>query len=307
MVDLQTAYAAYYPYLHSVAYHMLGSVSEAEDIVQELFLDVHDHLDSIEHVKTYLARATTNRCLNVLQSARVRREVYPGVWLPEPASEGDWQQPHQVVEQRESLSYAFMVMLEQLEPMERAIIVLREGYDYPYSEIAVLLDKSEANCRKIYSRGKKKLDPNRVRPATDQAHMAACVELFVKAFQSGDSSTLIRLLTDTSILISDGGGKVNTAINPLYGRERVVAFLLGVSAKRYAHLTYAMAVHNGQPGVVFYENGNPAALLMLEMESEDHVFRGLYFVVNPDKVQSCTADGRISEELARSMNRRLNG
>ncbi|MWC30777.1 RNA polymerase sigma factor SigJ [Paenibacillus sp. MMS18-CY102] len=285
MVDLQTAYSAYYPYLHSVAYHMLGSVSEAEDVVQDLFLDVHDTLDTIEHVKMYLTRATTNRCLNVLQSARKRREVYPGVWLPEPVSDVGWQQPHQIAEQRESLSYAFMLLLEQLKPMERAIIVLREGYDYPYTEIAQLLDKSEANCRKIYSLAKKKLDPNRVRPTIEQGQMAALVEQFVNAFQSGDSPTLIRLLTDTSVLISDGGGKVNTAINPLYGRDRVVAFLMGISAKRYAHLTYQMAVHNGQPGVVFYENGTPASLMMLEMDAQGREFRGLYFVVNPDKVR----------------------
>ncbi|MBW7475899.1 RNA polymerase sigma factor SigJ [Paenibacillus oenotherae] len=297
MADFNTVYSSYYPYLHSVAYHMLGSVSDAEDVVQELFLDVHENLDTIEHVKTYLTRATTNRCLNVLQSARKKREVYPGVWLPEPTSDKDWQQPHQMAEQRESLSYAFMILLEQLEPVERAIIVLREGYDYPYSEIAQLVDKSEANCRKIYSRAKKKLDPNRSRSLTGQAHMTSLVEQFVRAFQSGDSSALIRLLTDTSILVSDGGGKVNTAINPLYGRDRVVAFLMGVSAKRYAHLAYQMAVLNGQPGVVFYEKGTPAALLMLEMEPQNTVFRGLYFVVNPDKVRSCTAEGRFRDEL----------
>ncbi|MEW9702720.1 RNA polymerase sigma factor SigJ [Paenibacillus sp. SI8] len=282
-IDFQTVYSTYYSYLNSVAYHMLGSVSDAEDVVQELFLDVHDKLDTIEHVKTYLTRATTNRCLNILQSARKKREVYPGTWLPEPTAEV-WQQPHQLAEHRESLSYAFMIMLEQLEPVERAIIVMREAYDYPYVEIAQLLDKTEANCRKIYSRAKKKLDPDRLKTSASQGQLASLVERFVIAFQSGDSHALVRLLTDTSILVSDGGGKVRTAINPIYGRDRVVSFLVGVSAKRYMHLAYKMAILNGQPGVVFYEKETPAAFMMLELESRGSVFQSLYFVVNPDKI-----------------------
>ncbi|KRE73903.1 RNA polymerase sigma factor SigJ [Paenibacillus sp. Soil750] len=281
----QTVYTTYYSYLKSVAYHMLGSVSDAEDVVQELFLDVHDKLDRIEHVKTYLTRATTNRCLNILQSARKKREVYPGTWLPEPSSEV-WQQPNQLVEQRESLSYAFMIVLEQLEPLERAIIVMREAYDYPYAEIAQLLDKSEANCRKIYSRAKKKLDPELLKTPVSQGQHASLVEQFVTAFQRGDSRTLVRLLTDTSILVSDGGGKVSTAINPIYGRERVVSFLVGVSAKRYTHLTYKMTILNGQPAVVFYEKEKPVSLLMLQMESQGSYFQHVYFIINPDKIRS---------------------
>lgn len=283
-IDFQTVYTTFYSYLKSVAYHILGSVSDAEDVVQELFLDVHDKLDTIEHMKTYLTRATTNRCLNILQSARKKREVYPGTWLPEPTCEV-WQQPHQLAEHRESLSYAFMIMLEQLEPVERAIIVMREAYDYPYTEIAQLLEKEEANCRKIYSRAKKKLDPDRLKTSTSQGQLASLVEQFVTAFQRGDSYTLVRLLTDTSLLVSDGGGKIRTAINPIYGRERVVSFLVGVSAKRYMHLAYKMAILNGQPGVVFYEEENPVALMMLEMESQGSVFQSLYFVINPDKIQ----------------------
>ncbi|KRF04502.1 hypothetical protein ASG89_21905 [Paenibacillus sp. Soil766] len=283
-IHFQTVYTTYYSYLKSVAYHLLGSVSDAEDVVQELFLDVHDKLDRIEHVKTYLTRATTNRCLNILQSARKKREVYPGTWLPEPTSEA-WQQPNQLAEQRESLSYAFMIMLEQLEPLERAITVMREAYDYPYAEIAQLLDKSEANCRQIYSRAKKKLNPNRLQTPVSQAQQASLVEQFVTAFQRGDSHALVRLLTDTSRLISDGGGKVSTAINPIYGRERVVSFLIGVSAKRYTHLTYAMTMWNGQPGVVFYEKDTPVSLLMLEMDSQVSQIQRVYFVINPDKIR----------------------
>jgi RNA polymerase sigma-70 factor (ECF subfamily) len=283
-INFQHVYTTYYSYLNSVAYHMLGSVSDAEDVVQELFLDIHDKLDTIEHVKTYLTRATTNRCLNILQSARKKREVYPGTWLPEPTSEV-WQQPNQLAEQRESLSYAFMIMLEQLEPLERAIIVMREAYDYPYAEIAQLMDKSEANCRKIYSRAKKKLDPDRLRTSANQGQLASLVEQFVTAFQRGDSHALVRLLTDTSILVSDGGGKVSTAINPLYGRERVVSFLVGVSAKRYMHLAYKMTILNGHPSVVFYENEKPVSLMMLEMESQGSTFRNVYFVINPDKIR----------------------
>lgn len=263
---------------------MLGSVSDAEDVVQELFLDVHDKLDRIEHLKTYLTRATTNRCLNILQSARKKREVYPGTWLPEPTSEV-WQQPNQLAEQRESLSYAFMIMLEQLEPLERAIIVMREAYDYPYAEIAQVLDKSEVNCRKIYSRAKKKLDPERLKTPVSQGQQALLVEQFVTAFQKGDSHTLVRLLRDTSILVSDGGGKVSTAINPIYGRERVVSFLVGVSAKRYTHLAYKMTILNGHPAVVFYEKETPVSLLMLEMESRGSHFQNVYFVINPDKIR----------------------
>jgi RNA polymerase sigma-70 factor (ECF subfamily) len=190
-----------------------------------------------------------------------------------------------VGKQRESLSYAFMIMLEQLEPLERAIMVMREAYDYPYAEIAQLLDKSEANCRKMYSRAKKKLDPDRLKTPVSQGQQASLVEQFVTAFQRGDSHTLVRLLTDTSILGSDGGGKVTTAINPIYGRERVVSFLVGVSAKRYTHLTYKMTIWNGYPGVVFYEKETPVSLLMLEMESKGSNIQHVYFVINPDKIR----------------------
>nr|WP_257350656.1 sigma-70 family RNA polymerase sigma factor [Pseudalkalibacillus decolorationis] len=155
-MGLDTLYKSYQPFLYSIAYRMLGSVTDAEDIVHDVFLRLNVDNDQVKDLKAYLAKMTTNRCLNYLNSARKRRETYEGPWLPEPqVNEPDL--PLDKVVTDETVSYAFLVMLDQLSPVERAVFVLREAFAYDYKDIAEMLQKTEVNCRKIHSRAKRKL------------------------------------------------------------------------------------------------------------------------------------------------------
>lgn len=152
-MDLETLYKNYHTYLFSIAYRMLGTVTDAEDIVQDLFLSVKIEIKDVENVKAYLAKITINRCLNFLNSARYKREIYTGPWLPEPYVTPA-QQPLDKIITDEAISYAFLVLMERLTPTERAVFVLREAFSYNYKDIVEVLEKTEANCRKIYSRAK---------------------------------------------------------------------------------------------------------------------------------------------------------
>ncbi|WP_411344042.1 sigma-70 family RNA polymerase sigma factor [Paenibacillus sp. WLX1005] len=290
---LEQLYEEYYTLLTAVAYRMTGSHGDAEDMVQDVFARLtQEPLADITHIKAYLIRAVTNRSLNLLQSARKRRELYPGPWLPEPNvlplhsarhietaslsaqpaitttdaatihshtpstrplplsiqpllndkvtgfSDSDKQGTEQLMLRQEEISYAVMVMLEQLTPVERAIFVLRESFELDYSEIASYVHKSEAACRKILSRIRSRLQPASHAEADDRLHtMNPTIQseyfasAFLQAARSGNFTPLLHLLQDDVRMYTDGGGKVRAAIRPILTRYRVTTFLQGIAGK----------------------------------------------------------------------------
>ncbi|KEQ22976.1 RNA polymerase sigma-70 factor [Paenibacillus tyrfis] len=286
-LPLEDWYTEYKPLLFSIAYRMLGSVSEAEDIIHDLFLAVsRTDPGAIQNPKAYLCKSVTRRCIDQLKSARSRREVYVGPWLPEPLQTSDKEDPLLQAARNDDISFAFLLLLEQLNPVERAIFVLREAFDYDYKEIADMLDKSEAACRKTYSRLKQKLHPEEaLPPQPGLPESESLVRSFLKAVSTGDVLQFIHLLTEDAILHSDGGGKVRAALRPILGADRIAAFLLGIASKGTVLTRSVPVSFNGGAGLLV--DGSRSRIAML-FEFEGTRIRTMYFVNNPDKLSHLT-------------------
>ncbi|WP_028608320.1 RNA polymerase sigma-70 factor [Paenibacillus harenae] len=284
-MDVHDSYEAYRPLLHSIAYRMLGTNSEAEDAVQDVFADYIRHRpDEVNNEKAYLIRMLTNRCLNLLQSARKRREVYTGNWLPEPDVSLVQQDPAELYDRNETISYGLLVMLEQLSAVERAVFILRESLQYEYSEIAYYLQKSEANCRKIYSRAKSKLMQNQPALPAPSAAAEPLAAAFIAAARSGDFDALVELLTEEAALVTDGGGKVRAAIFPILGRDRVLAFLKGVIPRGLLGEDNRFAAVNGQTGIILMENGQVKSVLSFQIDEQQGKADKIFILANPEKL-----------------------
>ncbi|GBF74096.1 hypothetical protein PA598K_02427 [Paenibacillus sp. 598K] len=289
---LSSAYTMYRPLLLSIAYRMLGSVSDAEDVVQDVFVTLtmkhaSDDDRAEEHQwKPYLCKIVTNRCLDVLKSARRKRELYVGPWLPEPLvrelpGQGR-DDPLQTMELEDSISYAVMVMLDHLTPVERAVFILREAFGFAYSEVGEILGKTELGCRKIYSRLRQKI--NGVQPEEGTVSEASeLLHRFMRAATSGDLDGLIALMHEDIAAQSDGGGKVAAATRPISTPQHVAAFLSGL-AKRLDETTTARPILvNGRPGVlVASADGLGDAVISIEIWNNR--IRRVYIVRNPDKL-----------------------
>jgi RNA polymerase sigma-70 factor, ECF subfamily len=269
------------PYLFSIAYRMLGSVAEAEDVVQEAFLRYHAADVVPESAKAYLATVTTRLAIDELRSARARREVYPGQWLPEPLVDDE---ALRHAETADSLSLTFLHLLERLSPVERAVFLLREVFDYPYEEVARIVGKSPANSRQILARARDHIDEGRRRYDVSREERDEVARRFVAAWEEGDTEGLIELLAPDATLYGDGGGKAPSIPRPLVGAERIAKALAGwqrfiVELELVARLT----VVNGDPGVVFsFPDGRPALVSALEIS--DGVVVALRSILNPDKL-----------------------
>jgi RNA polymerase sigma-70 factor (TIGR02957 family) len=290
-MNFETTYATYQPLLHSIAYRMLGSFSEAEDLVQDVFVD-YSRLDAsdISNEKAYLIRMVTNRSLNLNQSARKRKEVYTGEWLPEPDVVTVKQDPAELYDLHESISYALLVMLEQLSAVERAVFILRESLQYDYEEIAACLQKSEANCRKIYSRAKEKLQRERESLPVNSDKAEPLAVTFMEAAASGNFDKLISLLTEEAILVSDGGGKVRAAIFAIISRTRVMAFLQGVIPKTFLGDDHQFAIVNGQFGIITIIDGKPRSVISFRLDETEQRVERIYVMLNPDKLKHVRLD-----------------
>ncbi|ASS97437.1 RNA polymerase [Peribacillus simplex NBRC 15720 = DSM 1321] len=262
---------------------MLGSVTDAEDIVHDLFLQLKLDTEQIKDMKAYLAKMTTNRCLNFLNSARKRREVYTGPWLPEPRV-NETEQPLDKVVTDETVAYAFLVLLEQLSPVERAVFVLREAFTYSYEDIAEMLEKNEVNCRKIYSRAKRKLQNDRPVHPEDTKHVDILAKKFIKASATGNFEEFLDLLTEDVVLVTDGGGKVLSALNPIVTKQRVSSFLKGVSAKGGFIGELLPVMVNGQEGILQMKEGKPIKVICFELDPKQKNIRKIFIVSNPDKL-----------------------
>ncbi|MGW2035065.1 RNA polymerase sigma factor SigJ [Streptomyces argyrophylli] len=283
------------PRLEAIAYRLLGSASEAEDAVQETFLRWQAAgAGHVEVPEAWLTKVLTNLCLNQLTSARARRETYVGQWLPEPLLAGDpMLGPADTAEQRESVSYAVLTLLERLTPGERAVYVLREAFDYPHREIAGILDISEAASQQILHRAKKHVADGKARIEIDEAAARRIVEEFLAAATSGRTEPLVRLLTQDAVSIGDGGGKVPARTKPFEGALAVATFMRGLfkpgTAKRNlvggSPGIYATTA-NGEPAVVAVLDGRVIGVICLEVTADGiRAFRGQ---ANPDKLERAT-------------------
>jgi RNA polymerase sigma factor (sigma-70 family) len=284
------------PRLEAIAYRLLGSAGEAEDAAQETFLRWQAaDVDRIKVPEAWLTKVLTNLCLNQLTSARARRETYVGRWLPEPLLAGDpMLGPADTAEQRESVSYAVLTLMERLSSDERAVYVLREAFDYPHREIAEILDITEAASQQIFHRATKHVADGKARTEIDEVSARRIVEEFLAAATSGQIEPLVRLLTADAISIGDGGGKVPARAKAFEGAVAVATFLRGLfkpgQAKRAmvggTPEVYAWTA-NGDPAFVAAVDGRVVGIMCLQVTAEGiAAFRNQ---VNPDKLERATA------------------
>jgi RNA polymerase sigma-70 factor (ECF subfamily) len=282
--DRAAEFDRYRNLLFSIAYRMLGSVADAEDILQDAFLRWHGASDvEVQSTRAYLVTIVSRLCINHLQSARVRREEYVGQWLPEPIVTGPEPDPLAASQLDESLSMAFLVLLERLSPVERAVFLLRDVFDYEYADISKVVGKDEANCRQILSRARRHMAEVRPRFQAPLAQRQELLAKFVHASTTGDLGTLVAMLSADAVLHSDGGGKAPAVPNLVYGADHVARAILGGMQKLTpAGLTPRIAQVNGEPGVVSYRDGRPFAVITLDMDG-DRITR-VYVVTNPEKL-----------------------
>ncbi|MFE0463446.1 RNA polymerase sigma factor SigJ [Kitasatospora sp. NPDC058965] len=290
-MDDVARFEAFRPRLEAIAYRLLGSASEAEDAAQETYLRWQGvDVDQVEVPEAWLTKVVTNLCLNQLSSARARRETYVGQWLPEPLFAGDpMLGPVDTVEQRESVSYAVLALMERLTPNERAVYVLREAFDYPHQEIAGILDITESASQQLLHRAKKHVAAGRVRTEVEASVARRVVEEFLVAATSGRTEPLVRLLTEDAVSIGDGGGKIPARARTVEGAAAVAKFLRGLfkpgPAKRAlvgGTAEVYVAVANGAPAAVAVVAGRVVGVMTLEVTAEGVV--AIRNQVNPDKL-----------------------
>jgi len=275
------------PLLFSIAYRMLGSVADAEDIVQDAYLRWQRTPDlEVREPRAYLTTVVTRLAINELKSARVQRETYVGPWLPEPLVTEHAPDSSASVELAESLSMAFLVMLERLSPIERAVLLLHDVFDFDYAEIARIVDKSEANCRQLLSRAKKHVVAEEARFDADREQAARLTQRFTDAAGAGDMEGMLAVLAEDITLWADGGGKVpGAALRPIHGADAVARFVIGRTTQfATAERTTRPAQINGQPGFVVYASGRPLTALIFHVR--DGRIRAIYAVGNPDKLRN---------------------
>ncbi len=283
------AFTQHRPLLFSIAYRMLGSAMDAEDLVQEAFIRWQATSDAeVLSPKAYLTTILTRLCIDQLRSARAQRETYIGPWLPEPIMTDPTPGPADSAALAESLSLAFLTLLESLSPIERAAFLLREVFDYEYAEIAEIVGKSETNCRQRVSRAKAHLAERRPRFRPTSEQHGKMLWQFGQALTNGDLPGLIALLTDDIVSYSDGGGKVSAATHPVYGPAKVARLYLGLMQKTPPGLTYIPGHANGQPVIISYLDGKLFNVLALDLAPDGRIC-GIYNVLNPDKLRHLSA------------------
>ena len=283
------------PLLFSIAYRMLGTVADAEDVVQEAFLRLaRTELEGSEvhSARAFLTTVTTRLAIDQLRSARAQRETYFGPWLPEPVLTADEPDPAEVTEMADSLSMSFLVLLETLSPVERAVFLLREVFDYGYDEIAEIVDKSEANCRQIFVRARKHIDEGKPRFDSDRDHQRRLAEGFIAAARSGEVQQLVGMLSADVVFYGDGGGKARGLPRPVFGRDRVVRLFDGFY-RNFGHLgiTIEPTWINGQPGTLNLD-AEGRLLNVFVLEISDGVIQTIRSVINPEKL------GHLGYELS---------
>jgi RNA polymerase sigma-70 factor, ECF subfamily len=280
------------PRLFGIAYRMLGSVAEAEDIVQDVWLRWQTTNRSVvENPAAFLATTTTRLCINAAQSAHSRRETYAGPWLPEPVDTSA--NPGLGAERAEALSFAVLLLLEKLSPTERAAYILREAFDYEYSQIAEILQMEEANVRQLVSRARKHIADSRAAPVnpSEQRRLLAA---FIDAAQQGNMAALENLFTEDVASYADGGGFVRAARVPISGRERVAKFIASVASHFWMGVTLEWAETNGQSSVLMMRDGTPVVLVTVNASAEG--IHQILWIMRPSKLAAVSTSGqRVGE------------
>ena len=290
------------PLLFSLAYRMVGSVAEAEDLVQEAFLRVHRaeaEGTTVDSPKAYLSAVVTRLGIDHLKSARARRERYVGQWLPEPLVTGSAPDAAAQAETADSLSMAFLVLLERLTPVERAVFLLREVFAYDYGEIARIVRRSEDNCRQLFVRARRHVDEERPRFDASREQRDELARRFFAAAELGDTDALVELLAADVVVYGDGGGKAPAWREPIHGRERVAKLMAGQLAQ-VARLGGSMVATelNGQPGVIFLdEEGRIGAVMSVEIAGG--LVQTIRGITNPDKLAHLGTVADLREILRR--------
>ncbi|HTU80062.1 MAG TPA: RNA polymerase sigma-70 factor [Solirubrobacteraceae bacterium] len=276
------------PLLFSIAYEMLGVVGDAEDIAQEAFLRLEraeQEGTRVESARAFLTTVTTRLAIDELRSARVRRERYLGPWLPEPLITDPAPSPAHAAETADSLSLSFLVLLETLSPIERAVFLLHEVFDYRYREIAGIVDKSEANCRQILGRARKRIDEGKPRFETDRAQQKELTKTFLDAFEHGDIDRLVTLLAPDVVFTGDGGSKGQGLPKPVYGRERVLR-LLAAFATQGAAIggRIVQTTINSRPGTLNLDRDGKL-INVFSFEILGGQIQAIRSIINPEKLK----------------------
>jgi RNA polymerase sigma-70 factor (ECF subfamily) len=281
-VDRLATFNEHRPLLFSMAYRMLGTRADAEDVLQEGYLRWQNApVEEVRSPKSYLTAVVSRLALDSLKEARRKRETYMGTWLPEPVFDP---RPSDPVEMAESLSIAFLHVLETLSPAERVAFLLREIFGEEYATVASILETTEANVRQLVSRARQHLADRRPRFGVDRPHHEAVLRRFIQSCATGDTSALAEMLKEDVVAYSDGGGKAKAAINPIYGLDKVTRFLLGVSSKLVTGAQGEITEVNGEPALVLRLPGSLLGVLTLDLDGDARI-RGIYYVANPDKLR----------------------
>jgi RNA polymerase sigma-70 factor (ECF subfamily) len=299
-MDEGDAYQELRPLLFSIAYRMVGSASEAEDLVQEAYLRFHRAVSGgavVESPKAYLSAVTTRLAIDHLRSARARRERYVGAWLPEPLVTGEEPDPAGHAETADSLSLAFLILLERLSPVQRAVFLLHDVFGYGYAEIAGLVGRSEDNCRQIAARARRHVEAGRPRFEASRRQREELARRFFAAVDQGDTEGLVGLLAADAVFHGDGGGKAPALAAPLHGAERIARLLLGLARRgRDVGMRFAPAEINGHPGLLAFD---PAGRLVsvLALDIADGRVQTVRSIVNPDKLRHLGPVGDLNALL----------
>lgn len=281
----------YRPILFAIAYRMTGEKQEAEDIVQDVYtrwLEIDN--SRVEQPRHYLMRAVTNRSINRLKTLQQQRELYTGPWLPEPLTETAL--PDISPKKGNDLSIGFLFLLEKLNPLERAVFLLRESFNQSYKELETMLDIPESTCRQHLHRAKEKLQKDKKRFASDVTRHQQLLEAFIMACMHQDQDKLISLLKEDISFYGDGGGKVSSATQPLFGRNIVSRFILGLFKKAPVPAPlYKLMMVNGLPAVALFDALTHIPITCICFEHEGEVIDSFYFIRNPDKLKNIRYEG----------------
>lgn len=286
MQDSAELFERYRPELFRLAYSMLERIAPAKDVVQEAFLRWQKQdPDQIHSHRAYLSRIVSNLCLDELKSARNQREQYIGPNLPEPLVSSEEENPQYQIELSESLSMALFITLQQLTPVQRAVFLLREVFDYDYASIAEVIDKTESHCRKIAQRSRDQVKANRPNLEKSKPKQHELVTAFIEAVQKGNISEIESMLAEEAILYSDGGGKVTAARKPIYGANKIARFMVGIQKQKGEGQTVDIIFRdiNGDPGMVIYLDNKLFNVWSFHVEK--NAIQNIFVVLNPDKLQ----------------------
>jgi RNA polymerase sigma-70 factor, ECF subfamily len=287
-VSLQAADDVYLEHrdaLFGLAYRMLGSITDAEDVVAEAYLRWRrDDRGDVENPRAFLFAVTTRLSLDLLKSAHHARVDYVGSWLPEPLVTS-YDDPAAIVETTDTISLAFLYLLERLSPQERAVFVLRSAFDYPHAQIAEILELSTENVRQIHSRAKQRLGADaEARFVPDPARQQALVEKFLAAAASGEVEPLAALLAEDVLLVGDGGGKAASVRDPVVGRLRIARFVRGLVRKATPEMSFDVVRVNGAPAILVRTPTTVEGLYALDLDPQTELVRGIHAIRNPDKL-----------------------